>query len=114
MKQHYFLWVLLAVQFACQSAADTPGRIAEDICDCMRPLAQSYKGVQDATSRNDLEALQRYAEEMERVMSDCGSQIEKKYGPLEGERGEQVKAAMQLACPDVVATLNEAESEYIK
>ena len=114
MKYLYRFAMLLLALAGCQSAEDTPERIAQDICDCMRPLAQSYEGVKAAAGRNDLDALHRYAEEMERLMSKKEEKIEAKYGALEGARGEQVKAAMQQTCPDIVATINEAEAEFIK
>lgn len=100
--------------FSCHRAGDTPERIARDICGCMSPLARQQESLEAAVERNDLEMLRGYTEEMERVMSKCGAEIEKKYGPLKGELGEQVRQAMQRACPELVATLNKVESAFVK
>ena len=48
------------------------------------------------------------------ALSACAGRIEERYGDLEGEREEHVKAAMQKVCPEIIATLNEAENALIQ
>ena len=47
-------------------------------------------------------------------VSACANRIQERYGALEGEREERVKAAMQNVCPEIIATLNEAENALVQ
>lgn len=113
MKQFYIPVFLFGLLFAAGCGANQDnGQIAKEVCDCMRPLFESYNSIKDARDVNDPEALQRFVEKLEAVneeVSVCAERIEERYGVLEGEREERVKAAMREICPEVIQTLNEAE-----
>ncbi len=118
MKNNYLSLILLAL---LAMAACSPGaryeRIAEEACDCLRPLATAYEEMNTALDNNDMDALQRYSDDIEAASEEveaCADRMEEKYGLLEGELGKHVKAAMQSTCPDIIAIINEAESELVK
>lgn len=116
MKQIYLL-ILAATFSGCGLGGGNHEQIAQEVCECMRPLSESYSSMKDALDARDSSALQRFAEEMETVneqVGDCAGRIEERYGPLEGKREEQVKAAMQKICPEVIEILNEAENELMQ
>ena len=119
MKQFYNLMFAVSFLFltGCGAGGENYEQISKEVCDCMRPLSESYNSIKDARDDNNSEALQRFVEEMEaanEALSDCAGRIEERYGDLGGEREEHVKAAMQKACPEIIATLNEAENALIQ
>ncbi len=119
MRQFYILILFTGFLLVsgCGSGGEDYEQIAREACDCIRPLFESYNDLKAAQEDNDSEALQRFAEEMEAAneeVSACADRIEERYGVLEGEREEQVKAAMQKICPEVIQTLNEAERALVQ
>ena len=101
----------------CGANGEGHEQIAKEVCNCMRPLSKSYEAIKAAQEENNSEALQRFVEEMEAAQEEldaCAALIEERYGILEGDREQSVKAAMQKTCPDVIATLNEAENELVQ
>ena len=119
MKQFYLFYFALNLLLAagCTSGGKQDEQVAREICDCMQPLYESYTSIKDAREDNDTESLQRFVEEMEAVndeVSACANRIQERYGALEGEREERVKAAMQNVCPEIIATLNEAENALVQ
>ena len=119
MEQFYTFMFAVSFLFltGCGAGGENYEQIAKEVCDCMRPLSESYNSIKDAREDNNSEALQRFVEEMEaanEALSACAGRIEERYGDLEGEREEHVKAAMQKVCPEIIATLNEAENALIQ
>ena len=119
MKQFSTLAIALGILLlsGCGAGDGNAEQAAKEACDCMRPLSESYESFRKAREKNDTEALQQFVEEMEaanEALSSCAEGIEERYGPLEGEREDRVKAAMQRICPEVIARLNEAENALVQ
>lgn len=119
MKQFNIFWgvVFFWALYGCSPAGDGHAQAAREVCECMRPLSESYNSIKEALDTGGPAALQQFVEQMEAIsgqVSDCAGRIEERYGPLEGERGQQVKTAMQKICPEIIATLNEAERKLMQ
>ncbi|HMQ48276.1 MAG TPA: hypothetical protein PKA00_12680 [Saprospiraceae bacterium] len=120
MKNHLFYPCFLLLSWlccSCTTGASEEEKIAQEICTCMTPLAAAYTSMRDAMAAGDPEAITRAAEKLEVVgeqVEDCADHIDEKYGPFEEEEGGAIQSAVQEKCPDIINTINEAESNMVK
>lgn len=119
MKKTFTLITIIMVLLgtACEPPADDYDQIAEEVCKCMQPLSGLYSSLKSAMEKNDLQALDELADEIEKAndeVDSCAEKLEEKHGKLEGDRGEAVKLSMKSKCPDIINIMNEVEQELVK
>lgn len=106
MKRAYLLLSALLMLLASCNSKPEIDVIAEELCDCLRPMIEMYNELENApdpeTMETAMDELTRLADESQ----DCADNMTEKYGDL-ANRQQEVDEAMARACPDVVDRLNE-------
>lgn len=109
MKTIYlFTFGFLISIFACKSASSEEA-IAQEICDCLRPMVELYEKMEKDAANSESDAVVEAMEDLERLAAEsqeCSDRLMKKYPDLEA-REAQVESAMEKACPNVVRMLTE-------
>lgn len=88
-------------------------KIAEELCNCLRPVVEVYEASQNISEDDSPEDIQTAMEKMEQAgmeSNTCVDALTEKYGNMENQEAE-VEAAMQRVCPDIAKAMNEIESE---
>lgn len=96
---------------SCKKQSDI-NQIAKEFCTCMKPVVDIYDKSQSLSSEDDLDKISAAIEEIEkavRASEECAKEIDSKYGNLD-EREQELQAAMQSACPDVMQKMNEIDT----
>jgi hypothetical protein len=115
MKNTIKLFVAAAVLAAgCSPKKDKYEAFAEDLCTCMRPMADFQKeltAVFESGSQDSVMAMVTQGQKIDSDGQACIAALEKKHGIIEGE-AEENKAmdALRKVCPDIVAMMEEASA----
>jgi hypothetical protein len=115
MKNSIKLFVAAAVLVAgCAPKKDKYEAFAEDLCKCMRPMADFQKeltAVFESGSQDSVMAMVTQGQKIDEDGQACIAALEKKHGVIEGE-AEENKAmdALRKVCPDIVAMMEEASA----
>lgn len=87
--------------------------MAEGFCKCMQPMYEFQKEVMKLMGEGKEEEVKAMKDEAMKIQSEgqaCVEALEKKYGVVEGEENEaKATAALQKACPEIVALMNGEE-----
>jgi len=106
MKIAYLLLPVFIMLLASCNSKPEIDTIAEELCDCLRPMIEMYNELENApdpeTMENAMNELNRLAGESQ----DCADDMTEQYGDL-ADRQQEVDEAMARACPDIVERLNE-------
>ena len=78
----------------------------------MTDLYQEVQTKEEESDAEQLTALMAQLEEAAAVSEDCVDRMEITHDDLLKEKEEEIKAAMQKRCPEVVATLEEIDQGY--
>ena len=91
---------------------DTYKAMAEELCACMRPMADLYKKIKELTAAGDVDGLSDLMDDLEttsEAADDCIDAINEKHGDAEDE--SEFKARFRQECPQVAALIAEMEEE---
>ena len=86
--------------------------MADELCNCMRPMVKLYDELLDAKEEEDQESLKILLNRMESVSADseaCATKLEEKYGDFIGEGEVRAKAALEKACPRIAKMVASGE-----
>lgn len=103
---------LLLVTLACHRGPDI-GSMATDMCDCMQPVAEAFNTIRSAPDDITPEEMSTLMDDMEAEMEAfeaCSERLEEKYGEALHQEEEAIRQAMDERCPEVTATMREAEA----
>ncbi len=115
MKNSIKLFVAVAVLAAgCAPKKDKYEAFADDLCKCMRPMADFQKELTalfESGNQDSVMAMMSKGQKIDEDGQACIAALEKKHGVIEGEE-EEKKAmdALGKVCPDIVAMMEEAAS----
>ncbi len=115
MKNSIKLFVAAAVLVAgCSPKKDKYEAFADDLCVCMRPMADFQKELTTLFESGNQDSVMQMMAKGQKIDSDgqtCIAALEKKHGVIEGEE-EEKKAmdALRKVCPDIVAMMEEASA----
>ena len=111
MKLAKLLMLLIATSWlgqSCQSE-DPTEKIAQETCDCLKPLSELFQKVQKLSEEGMTEELTELVGELESTATEaeaCSEKIVKKYGEMDEET---ITAAMEKNCPSVIETMDMLE-----
>ncbi|GEM_PF-2252292 len=113
MKNSIKLFVVVAVLAAsCAPKKDKYEAFADDLCSCMRPMADLQKELTAMFENGQQEAAMAMMAKGQKIDEDgqaCIAALEKKHGVIEGEEAEnKAMEALRKVCPDIVAMMGEA------
>lgn len=118
MRTYLFLLMLTGCLFAAgvlSSCSDkAAGDMADDLCRCMQPVAESYATMEKMAATGDHEGLQQRMAELDSLTTEadgCMNALENKYGEALETSEKAIRAQMTRRCPEVVRVMNTAESE---
>ncbi len=95
-----------------KSAAADFDKMAQELCKCMRPLAEMNTKVKQLVEEGKTQEVAALFPEIERLSSEgeaCAADLETIYGVIEGENEKKAKVALKKACPDIASMLDQAE-----
>jgi hypothetical protein len=106
MKNSIKLALLVCLAAAGCKSKDKYEAMAEDLCTCMKPMADLQKKLMSMIDEGRQEDIMNLSEEAQKVDEDgqaCIRQLEKKHGQIKGAE-EETKAmdALRKICPDIV------------
>ena len=115
MKQvlpYSLLIIFLLLGSSCRSR-DKEEVIAKEFCQCFQGMTALYQETRGLSEDSDelivvMEKLQTAAT----ASKECIEAVEIEYGDILDEKEEEIKAAMQKRCPQVVETLEEIDKRY--
>jgi len=113
MKNSIKLFIVVAVLAAsCAPKKDKYEAFADDLCACMRPMADLQKELTTMFENGQQEAAMAMMAKGQKIDEDgqaCIAALEKKHGVIEGEEAEnKAMEALSKVCPDIVAMMGEA------
>jgi hypothetical protein len=115
MKKSIKLFLAVAVlAVSCAPKKDKYEAFADDLCVCMRPMADFQKELTTMFEGGNQDSVMQMMAKGQKIDADgqaCIAALEKKHGVIEGE-AEENKAmdALRKVCPDIVAMMEEASS----
>ena len=104
--------LIVSLLMSCKGKNSTE-QIAEELCDCLRPIAEVYEATQNLSAEDSAEDIQAAMDKMEKAAAEgdaCADRINEKYGDLENQQ-EEIEAAMQRVCPNVAKTMQEIDGD---
>ncbi|MBK8562085.1 MAG: hypothetical protein IPN76_01695 [Saprospiraceae bacterium] len=115
MKNTIKLFVAAAVLAAgCSPKKDKYEAFAEDLCTCMRPMADFQKeltAVFESGSQDSVMAMVTQSQKIDEDGQACYAAWEKKHGVTVGEAEEnKIKEALRKVCPDILEMIEEASA----
>ena len=103
--------VLAALLAASCKQKDKYELFAEDLCICMKPMAELQKKLMTLSESGDEAAMQALFEDASKADQEgqaCMLKLEEKHGRIEGpEEEEKAMNALRKVCPDIVAMMEE-------
>ncbi|MCC6727247.1 MAG: hypothetical protein IT258_22270 [Saprospiraceae bacterium] len=111
--------IKLSLAFAVIAASCAPKKdkyeaFADDLCVCMRPMADFQKEIMtlmENGSQDSVMAMMAKGQKIDEDGQTCIAALEKKHGVIEGEAEEQkAMDALRKVCPDIVALMEEASA----
>jgi hypothetical protein len=114
MKNSVKLFVAVAMLAAsCAPKKDKYEIFAEDLCKCMKPMADFQNQITDMLAAGGEDSLMTKLQEAQKIEMDgqtCIAGLEAKHGKIEGEEAEgKAMEALRKVCPDVVALMEQVE-----
>jgi hypothetical protein len=83
-------------------------KMAEELCTCMKPLADLQKEVEALAKEGKTDEIPLLFSKMEKMSAqgdECVQNLEEKYGVVTGPEEEEANAAFKKACPEIAAML---------
>ena len=113
MKNMTLIVLFFAILTAgCASKKDKYQAFAEDLCTCMRPMAELQKEMMQLMSEGRQEEIMGLLEKGQKIDEDgqaCITSLEAKHGRIESEEEEtKMMDAMRKACPDIIQLMEES------
>lgn len=102
--------LIISLLISCKGKNSTE-QIAEELCDCLRPIVEVYEATQNISEEDRTEDIQIAMDKMEKAAAEsdaCADRINEKYGDLENQQ-EEIEAAMQRVCPNVAKVMEEID-----
>lgn len=99
---------------ACQQSASADD-MAADLCECMRPMAESFKAIESLSAAGEVDALEDAMESLDattQAADECTADLEEKYGDALEEQETKIKELMVEKCPEVARAMQEAEAAF--
>lgn len=115
MKNTTKLFVAVAILAAsCAPKKDQYEAFADDLCTCMRPMADFQKEITAMMENGQQDSVMAFMVKGQKIDQDgqaCIASLEKKHGKIEGEEAEnKAMDALRKVCPDIVAMMEDASS----
>ena len=115
MKNSIKLFVAVAIVAAsCAPKKDKYEAFADDLCVCMRPMADFQKELTAMFESGNQDSVMQMMAKGQKIDADgqsCIAAFEKKHGVIEGEEEEnKAMDALRKVCPDIVAMMEEASA----
>lgn len=99
---------------SCAPKKDKYEAFADDLCVCMRPMADFQKQLTTLFESGNQDSVMAMMAEGQKIDADgqaCIAALEKKHGVIEGEEAEnKAMEALRKVCPDIVAMMEEASA----
>ena len=114
LKNCLIILITALVLFGCQQSADIDN-MAADICECMRPMTESFKAIESLSAAGEVDALENAMESLEataKQAEDCTGELEEKYGDALEQQETKIKELMVEKCPEVSRAMQEAEAIF--
>lgn len=115
MKQLIAVLLPVLILFAGCGDARTPEAMAEGLCECMHPMAESMAVIKELSVRgetDDLEAAMNQLDKVGEEVDACMTELERQYGEALTDEETAIKAAMAKQCPGVAAAMEEANALF--
>lgn len=120
MKLRTFLFSLVIIgMISCKNNSTSNSKsidydkAATELCNCMKPLIDLNKRVEELVSQgktDDVAAIFAEVESLAEETEACALKVEEKYGKIEGEVEKKMEAALKKTCPEISETLDKAKN----
>ncbi len=115
MKQlNALLFAALLFLAGCGSS-QTPEAMAEGLCRCMQPMAESMTVIKELSAGGEIDRLEEAMTQLDEVaaeVDECMNGLEDQYGEALTAEEEAIREAMMEQCPEVVAAMEEASALF--
>jgi hypothetical protein len=113
MKNTFKLFLFFAILSAgCAPKKDKFQAFAEDLCTCMKPMAELQKEVMqlaDEGREDEIMSILEKGQKIDQEGQACIAGLEAKHGTIETEEAEgKMMEAMRKACPEIVQLMEES------
>ena len=105
----------ILILFAGCGYARSPEAMAEGLCECMQPMAESMAVIKELSARGetaDLEAAMNQLDNVAGEVDACMTELERQYGEALTNEETAIKTAMAQQCPEVAAAMEEANALF--
>jgi acyl carrier protein phosphodiesterase len=112
MRNSFLLLLLLFFLLIGCKKQNNADQIAQELCACMKPLMAVYEQANSLSEDDDLDAITNAMTKMEKTATEseqCADALDAKYGKLD-DREDEIQAAMQRACPEILQKMNEIDN----
>ena len=111
-KSSKFLFFAALLAASCSPKKDKYEAFAEDLCTCMRPMADFQNEISKLVSEGKQDQVMAILERGQKIDEEgqaCIAALEKKHGTIEGEEAEnKAMEALRKVCPDIVSLMEQS------